>query len=920
MSIGYHRQLLLFLKKNFLMRFRSPMSLISQFVLAFGVLLIVLFFDHTLVEQPLYTDNTKAKDIQLQQCPDFMGGNCVDLYIYNNDVNNTLYTPSDVEELYQQFTTAYPNKNIKMITETVLSDKTIEEFLYDESLDYITLIIIHPLTYDENYLDSTPSIIKYAVIPNPHLSGERWDKAYIPFAWRTHQQIISKVANENIEIDFNFERFPNNKDTTLSAQMFSDGSSAILFIMILVNFIAFLNHIVAEKENGQRLYMKMVGAYDSMYWVALFIENMFITFFLSWFIVFVGYVFGFRLMTLANVFSLFLCLWTFSFSMTCFAFFVSTLINRTRVAITLSVGFFIVGLIFQQISETAFMVNAIFDNLAYIYIVVLGIFPPFFFGVSISAFTYYYDTGLEWSNMTEDIPDTNVFGPAYALLLLFGVGLLWIVVGTLLLITSESENGWLYEVFGYKALKQLAKYAIATDDEDETENDEDVEEEKRLTLEESNNLPMRLYDVRKTFYNRYPYKTVDDVSAVRGVTLSVDNGTVFCLLGHNGAGKSTLIKLITGQHVPTHGRIIMGGIDLAHDLAYVRQNVGLCPQHDVVFPNLTAREHLRFYGKLKGLNGYLLEKEIQHLLELVSLENAADKHAENFSGGMKRRLSVAIACVASPRCIILDEPTTGMDPVSRREVWGVIEKIKAGKTVLMTTHYMDEAEVLSDKIAIMSNGKVQCIGSSIHLKSKYGTGYVLTVNTDLNDVDKVKQQVLDIVPTARIIQTVSGKIKFGINYSQSDDLLTLLKRLEDKQIDVVNWGVSPSNLEEVFLSCTGLDYKQMDTSDDQGIPLEQIPSHNTKLSPGDINVSGDVDSDNSVNNNNTNVPLNRSTIQPTPVASSGDSTDVLLQNNPNIKITTGISPQQDTLDVALSTSSTHSEQTSSSSESTESSN
>ncbi|EMS16346.1 ABC transporter, putative [Entamoeba histolytica HM-3:IMSS] len=803
MTSSYLSQLWVLIKRNALIQWRSPGKVISQFVLGLCVLLLLLIFDKTLIEQPSFTLTEDIRDQTLPECPEFLGDDCIDLYIFNNNPNNKIVTNNDVLELYETFKQHYPMKNIIVINSTNMNDRTIEDFLYDEDLHYVATLILHPST--SSVFDSTPTILQYSVLVNPHMTQTIQTKSYMQISWETQEFLISKMNKKSVTINFKYQRFPNNKDETLQKQLLGDISGPYLFVIYLINFIIFLNLIVGEKENEHRLYMKMVGMYDSAYWIAHFIQNMIISFFLCWFVIGIGAACGFRLMTKANLFCLFIVMWTFTFSLTCFAYFLATLMSKTRIAITSSIGFFIVGLIFQLLAETSMFVDAIFNNLAYIYIVILGLFPPLFFGTSMSAFTKRYDYGLTWSDMLEKVPNSNVFGPFYSMLLMFCIGIFWIIVGTLILISSESENGWLFEVFGYKTLKQLAKKVIKEDEEDEM--DEDVDAEKKMTLDESNKKPMRLYNVRKTFYTNWPYKSKNDVHAVRGVTLSVDAGTVFTLLGHNGAGKSTLIKIITGQHIPSHGRIFMGGVDLASDLSYVRSQIGLCPQHDVIFPVLTGREHLRFYGSLKGLKGYTLEQEVENLLDLVSLTKAGDKQVGNYSGGMKRRLSVAIACIAKPKCVILDEPTTGMDPVSRREVWKVIEKIKVGKTVLLTTHYMDEAEILSDKIAIMSRGKIQCIGSSTHLKSKFGTGYVLTLNADIEEVNKVEKTIIELIPEAKVIQKVSGKLKIGIGYTQSKELLTLLTKLESKEINVVNWGVSPSSLEEVFLSCTGMDYK-----------------------------------------------------------------------------------------------------------------
>ncbi|KAL9951119.1 hypothetical protein ACROYT_G043723 [Oculina patagonica] len=215
--------------------------------------------------------------------------------------------------------------------------------------------------------------------------------------------------------------------------------------------------------------------------------------------------------------------------------------------------------------------------------------------------------------------------------------------------------------------------------------------------------------------------------AVDGLNLNLYQGQITSFLGHNGAGKTTTMSVLTGLFPPTSGTAIINGHDIRKDIDLVRKSLGICPQYNVLFGNLTVSEHLWFYASLKGMAKSDIPDEIERFLKDVGLENKRDELASCLSGGMKRKLSVALAFVAGSKVVILDEPTAGVDPFARRGIWDLLLYYKSGRTVLLSTHHMDEADILGDRIAIISQGKLQCCGSSLFLKGHYGNGYYVTL-------------------------------------------------------------------------------------------------------------------------------------------------------------------------------------------------
>jgi ABC-type multidrug transport system ATPase subunit len=217
--------------------------------------------------------------------------------------------------------------------------------------------------------------------------------------------------------------------------------------------------------------------------------------------------------------------------------------------------------------------------------------------------------------------------------------------------------------------------------------------------------------------------------ALKGPWFRIPRGQLFCLLGPNGAGKTTTINCLTGVLPASGGDALVFGEALSAPggMDRIRSRMGVCPQFDILWKELTGREHLRIYGAIKGIPRRQVAAQAAALLGRVRLTEAAGVRSGAYSGGMRRRLSVAIALLGDPEVVYLDEPTTGMDPISRRFVWDIIEEAKPGRAIVLTTHSMEEADILGDRIAIMARGRLRALGSSLRLKQRFGSGYQFRV-------------------------------------------------------------------------------------------------------------------------------------------------------------------------------------------------
>ncbi|KAH9151195.1 hypothetical protein LEN26_003903, partial [Aphanomyces euteiches] len=322
-----------------------------------------------------------------------------------------------------------------------------------------------------------------------------------------------------------------------------------------------------------------------------------------------------------------------------------------------------------------------------------------------------------------------------------------------------------------------------------------------LRRQEETGDALQIQNLRKAF----PLSGGGVKVAVHGLNLTMYKNQITCLLGHNGAGKTTLISMLTGMIPPTSGDATVDGLSLTQDLDAIRASLGMCPQHNVLYPTLTVFQHLEFYGRIKGFQDPIaLHREVEAKMAEVGLTDKRHTPTAELSGGMKRKLSLAIALLGDSRVVFLDEPTSGMDPYSRRRCWDVILNNRHNRVMVLTTHFMDEADILGDRIAIMADGELRCCGSSLFLKNRYGAGYTLSLvkispESDVSALTSFIQQSMG--GRATVLSNVGTEIAFQLPLDSSHLFSDMFTSLDGQLGDfgIVSHGISVTTLEEVFL-------------------------------------------------------------------------------------------------------------------------
>lgn len=300
------------------------------------------------------------------------------------------------------------------------------------------------------------------------------------------------------------------------------------------------------------------------------------------------------------------------------------------------------------------------------------------------------------------------------------------------------------------------------------------------------------------------YNPPDGPVAVQDVDLTIEQGEIFSLLGPNGAGKTTTISIISGLLSPTSGEAFVDGHNIVKNPIAAKQVIGVVPQEIALYSRLTARQNLRFFGQLYGLDGSTLEKAIDEVLELIDLTDRADDKIEAYSGGMKRRVNIGVGLLHKPKIVYMDEPTVGIDPQSRRRILDTVVDLKEnfGMSVLYTTHYMEEAQELSDRVGIIDHGEIIACGTTGELVQLVGEEDRLSLRVDEQDVPASLLTAFGEVEGVSQVNQQDGAIQIMAQRGRKA-LPDLIMLANSADVDIVSVAVQEPDLEAVFLHLTG---------------------------------------------------------------------------------------------------------------------
>ncbi|XP_010890734.2 ATP-binding cassette sub-family A member 2 isoform X2 [Esox lucius] len=751
--------------------------------------------------------------------------------------------------------------------------------------------VLYKIRQNSSFTEKTNEIRRAYWRPGPNTGG----KFYFLYGFVWIQDMMERaiintfVGHDVVEPGNYVQMFPYPCYTRDDFLFVIEHMMPLCMVISWVYSVAMMiQHIVAEKEHRLKEVMKMMGLNNAVHWVAWFITG-FVQLSISVTALTAILKYG-RVLLHSDIFIIWLFLSIYAIATIMFCFLVSVIYSKAKLASAC-------GGIIYFLSYVPYMYVAIREEVAHDKITafekcIASLMSTTAFGLGSKYFALYEvaGVGIQWRTINQSPVEGDDFNLGLSMMMLiidasvYGV-LTWYIEAVhpgmyglprpwyfplqkSYWLGSGRVETWEWPWGGRARLSVMEEdQACAMEHRRSGRIKPEVgREEMRGIEEEPSHLPLVVCIDKLTKV----YKNGSKL-ALNKLSLNLHEDQVVSFLGHNGAGKTTTMSILTGLFPPTSGSATIYGHDIRTDMERIRQNLGMCPQHNVLFDKLSVEEHLWFYSKLKGMAEEDIRKETDKMIEDLELNNKRHSLVQTLSGGMKRKLSVAIAFVGGSRAVILDEPTAGVDPYARRAIWDLILKYKQGRTILLSTHHMDEADLLGDRIAIISHGKLKCCGSPLFLKSTYGDGYKLTlVKRQTEGQDQAAQPPPTQSPSsssscspcseARVTQFIRQFVSSSLLVSDSNTELSYVLPSEavkkgcferlfqalEQNLEILNltsFGVMDTTLEEVFLKVSeedqSLENSDADMKDSPGVSSPGKPAVAVSLaSPGELQGEG----------------------------------------------------------------------------------
>uniref|UniRef100_A0A673I827 ATP-binding cassette sub-family A member 5-like n=1 Tax=Sinocyclocheilus rhinocerous TaxID=307959 RepID=A0A673I827_9TELE len=539
---------------------------------------------------------------------------------------------------------------------------------------------------------------------------------------------------------------------SVEVQKFPHALISIYLVLAFTPFVSFLIvNVAAEKEQRLKDTMGMMGLYDSAFWSVLSWGLLYAALVTTMSILMAVIATCTPLFSNSNFFVIFLLIFLYGISSIFFSFMLTPLFKKPKFAST-------VGSMLTVVFGCLSLFTVLMRDFPQSAVWLLCLLSPSAFSIGIAQVTHFSTNALHVFSSLGNGPHA-LYVP---MVMLFLDCILYLLLAIYLDQVLPGEFGTRRSVLyflqpSYWSKRRKRYVEVSSVYEGEVNgtpvNDESVE---AISPEFRGKEVIRICNIRKI------YREKDTkVEALRGLTFDIYEGQITALLGHSGAGKSTLMNILCGICPPTEGQTSEG--------AEMKQLVGICPQFNIIFDVLTVEEHLRIFAAIKGILPSDIDSEVRKVLRDLDLEKIMDAQAKNLSGGQKRKLSVGIAILGDPKILLLDEPTAGMDPVSRHQVWSLLQSRRAGRVTVLSTHYMDEADILADRKAVISQGQLKCVGSSLYLKTKCGVGYHLRMSvTEGCEVENITSLVKQHVPKAQLSRQQEAELTFTLPFESID--------------------------------------------------------------------------------------------------------------------------------------------------------
>lgn len=682
---------------------------------------------------------------------------------------------------------------------------------------------------DDDFVIDIPSTIYDPLSPftsTPQMDlYDLWkESGYVFIMNQINNIILKETANKDVNND-NYRltagilpmKYPDYEDDK-SGQLIEFTVPFFLIVIYMIPMILFVYRMVGDKETKVKEGMKIMGMKDLAYFLSYFIQYLIINLIIA----IVGSIILSGTLEYTAFGIRFLMLFLFGLTVFGLIYIFQSFIDKSAIAMIISIMiYYILFFVASAIDQ---------DSVGHGVKMAGSLLSPTCLQLGISTISYFEKNNLD---LTFDLSDKDYkeYSVSDMLVMLFIDFLIYMFIGFYLdnVMTHEfgtskpwyflfTSNYWCGSKDSNSFIKRKSSKVENSRDSFECDNIH-FQDEANYKSRVADEQILKIRNIKKTFG--------DGKTALNGVSFNLYKNEIFALLGHNGAGKSTLINILTGLYEATEGRVMYDGKDILKNQDYFRQKIGICPQHDVLFSELTVKEHLDLFSHFKGNSD---EKEINEqskkILMELELENQIDQKAGSLSGGQKRKLSIAISLLGNSEIIFLDEPSSGMDISNRRKLWDILKRFTKDRIIVLTTHYMEEASVLGKRIGIVSHGKMKCSGTSLFLINKFGQHISLTLikQKSKESNEKINKGIIKFIKTNFSENSVNHKSKSLEFEELSEEILVKIPKNNDQfkldyktffenldknldNLQLKTYSASMPTLEDVFL-ITSDDFKK----------------------------------------------------------------------------------------------------------------
>jgi len=672
------------------------------------------------------------------------------------------------------------------------------------------------------------------------------------------------LEGDPARIGVNLHDFPYNPDRIVrKADPIQAFGSFYLVMIPLAIFIVMYDEMVREKVIGLRMGLQVIGCSNAAFWTSWIITGLVFNFFMAASMIGVGKLFAFSIFVRAPTYVLFTLFFLSGLNNLAVAFLMTTLMKTQVQAYTTSFSVLLAQVIVTMVLHDAVIVYKVFFNVdmpawvdiprALFYFMPTFHFVKVYGDLSRTVCTHFkldqptWVDGRPWEEADLYLEKQGAFATkdryhvssiARSFQIQAGFTLFYFLLAWYFdkVLASNSGKGeawlfflrpsyWLPKLEARKGARKASAFVERASKIDFSVDTAQEEEKfvKMLEHQKEPNTGLRIVGLGKTFPGGYFGQASEDVHALKKLYVEVSEGELLGIMGHNGAGKSTLINLISGLVDATRGTARVGDKTVTENLQEIRTKLGVVFQYDVLWDELTGLEHLKLFTEIKRISQTDFQQMAEERLRDVGLLKAGTLSVGQYSGGMRRRMSVALSTIGDPKVILMDEPTTGMDPVSKKAVWRLIQRCKPGRIIILTTHEMGEAEILSDKLSVLEQGELKCIGAPLQLKNIYGDGYRINLLCPTKHSQEVIKLVKKIMPDALLVDESGSTIIFNVPLAKVKQMGPIFKLIQGKDkltgvqfegsakeqlqrlSEIVNdVGVSQCTIEEVFIkACKG---------------------------------------------------------------------------------------------------------------------